>query len=124
MLYADIQALNTGDEVWYFTAGQKDSVVKYLSGPFEEGNGFRKVWKIAGNLNGVLGFFDIKDLEPKPRIPVAGETWIKRSNLRSRYVDTVTDKWVIIKGHKGTHDSRAVLMTLDFFRETYRPNDW
>lgn len=120
MLHAEALTLNDGDEVWYIVQGKKDSVVKYLAGPFQEG----KVWKIAGNLNGVLGYFDIQHLEAKPRIPVPGETWLKKSDGRSRYVDAVTDKWVILKGHKASHDSRAVLMTVEFFRETYRPNDW
>lgn len=119
MLFTEAKELSVYDELWYNEPYKNIELVTYLSGPFQDT--VAKVWVIVGTQNGKLGFFKIRFLEVKPRIPVVGETWVKKSDGKSRYVDGVTDKWVIVKGSAGTHDSRAFATTLDNFRKEFRP---
>lgn len=119
MLFIEAKELENGDEVWYSPPYKNVEVVTYLAGPFEDRQS--RSWLIVGSTEGVLGFFSIKFIEAKPRIPVIGETWAKKSDGKNRYVDGVTDKWVIVKGSAGAHDSRAFAMLLDNFRKDFRP---
>lgn len=123
MLFNEAVDLQPGDELFYGDGPMvRPDTIKYLAGPFDEGNGVRRVWKVAAlSGDGILGFYSIQFLEKKPRIPVVGETWIRKSDSRHRYVDGVTDKWVIVKQSQGAHNSRAYATLLEDFQKQFRP---
>jgi hypothetical protein len=124
MLNEEIRSLVTGDELFLLDGiGNKNpaNVVTFVSGPHEDGMGVRRKWVALVRLkDGKLGLYNTSDLAVKPPKPEEGETWVRHSDMRHRYIAGVTKSFVILKGSAGQHNSRAHAMPMNDFLASYR----
>lgn len=124
MQLQDFRELVQNDELFVRDGGGtiiSSLVVKFLAGPFTDGaEGSGKWIAVVRDAYGFVLNYNISDLAVKPPMPVQGETWVRRSDQRQRYVAGVTDTFVIIKGSEGTHNSRAFVIELPGFLAGYR----
>lgn len=98
----------------------KSAVVKFLAGPFLDGEDGRQKWvAVVRDAYGFVINYNISDLAIKPQIPEAGQTWTHRTDYKTRYVAGVTDKYVIVKSSAGRPDNTAFVLPLSDFTGTY-----
>lgn len=121
MEVTEVRKLSTGDELFVRDGvGRiiKDNVVTFLAGPFENGSGARRNWvAVVRNSDGNVKTYNLGDLAVKPPVPKIGEIWIHRVEGfgRTRYIDDVTDRYVITKSDYSKPDSKAHLMSISDF---------
>jgi len=127
MQIAEAEELNEGDEVYLLDGVgriNKESVVHYLAGPFKAGYSLSSSYVLVARnpRNSKAEVYNLSDLAAKPPVPKVGETWIHRvdGTLRTRYIDDVTERYVITKSDPGKPDSKAHLMTRDDLTTNFR----
>jgi len=121
MLFSDAQSLNEGDEM-FVTDGvgrATHQVVTKLSGPYYNGFSSHGVLVVRDESNQVR-VYNLGDLVIKPAVPVEGQTWVRKTDGKSRYVAGVTDNFVIVKQSAGASNARAYVVEMSLFLTTYR----
>ena len=97
--------------------------VMFLGGPFEQDLGMTRNWFIVGRASDdTVNLYDISICVPKPKLPEKGETWIKKNGTRTitRYIDEVTDRYVVTKSYNGRPDTTAHLTDIKTFVKDYK----
>lgn len=126
MLINEARELIEGSEVYLLDGVgniNKDSVYAYVAGPFADGPGNHAL-VVRNPKNKRILTYNLTDLAVKPSIPKVGEVWIHRldGHMRTRYIDAVTDRYVVTKSAPNKPDSKAHLMTIDDFVSKFRKN--
>jgi hypothetical protein len=123
MIFAEAVELEEGAEL-FLTDGVgrtlTDHVVQKVSGPHLNGTYANPVMLVSHSKDQKLTLHNLSDLVVKPPKPVQGETWFRRTDGASRYVEAVTEPYVILKHDRGRPDSKAYLMTISDFLKTFK----
>lgn len=127
MQFTEAEELSSGDDVYLLDGVgriNKGCVVQFLAGPFQNGSGVGSGYVLVARNPQTLkvATYNLSDLAVKPVNPKVGQTWIHRVDgwSRTRYVDEVTERYVITKSDAGKPDGKAHLMTMDFFLSNFR----
>lgn len=123
----DARTLNQGDEICILDGVGRVSIgtgASFEAGPFTNGSGPSAKWVVLVRIaaNGKLSLYNLTDLALKPPVPRVGETWIHRidGHTRTKYVDGVTDRHVVLKANSGRPDNRAHIMSIEDFVKDFR----
>jgi len=124
MQVSEARELTEGSQVFLLDGVgriNKDSVYDFVAGPFVDGP-MNYALVVRNPKNQRILTYNIGDLAVKPPVPAVGEEWIHRvdGHSRLRYIDGVTDKYVITKTDRWKPNSKAHLMPLDDFVAKFR----
>jgi hypothetical protein len=121
----EARSLVTGDKLFLRDGvGRicKNAEVTFLAGPFEDTGTYGSKWvAIVRTENGFVKPYNLDELVVKPPVPQVGEMWVHRTDFnRSRYIDDVTERYVITKSDPGKPDVKAHLLPLADFVATFK----
>jgi hypothetical protein len=124
MLVSEARELTEGSQVYLINgvgAINKDSFYDYVAGPFVDGPD-NMALVVRNPKNNRIVTHNLGDLAVKPPMPAVGEEWIHRVDgySRVRYIDGVTDKYVITKTDRWKPDSKAHLLPINDFVTRFR----
>ena len=123
MQIQDFRKLVKNDELFVLDGGGNiivNMVVKFLAGPFIDGDEREEKWIVVVRDDcGFVMNYNASDLAIKPPTPEPGQTWVHRTDYKARYVDGVTDRYVVLKSSAGRPDSTAFVLPLQEFVRIY-----